>query len=147
MIEPSPIAAQPPTVATAPAQVPDLIDLVADWLIAQALEDADFESLFEGCCNRLLGAGVPLMRGHISFSILHPLYSSLGLTWRRGQAVETESHEHLATGEGFPEHFRVNPLYHMIETGIPFLRRRLTGEGALLDFPVLGEFRDEGVTD
>lgn len=147
MIEPNPIAARLPSGAGAPAQVPDLIDLVADWLIAQALEDADFESLFEGCCNRLLGAGIPLMRGHISFSILHPLYASIGLTWRRGRAVETESHEHLATGEGFPEQFRINPLYHMIETRIPFLRRRLTGEDALVDFPVLREFREAGATD
>ena len=35
----------------------------------------------------------------------------------------------------------------MIETGIPYLRRRLAGLQAILDFPVLKEFHDSGCTD
>jgi adenylate cyclase len=35
----------------------------------------------------------------------------------------------------------------MVETGVPFLRRRLVGAEALLDFPVLSELRDLGATD
>ena len=35
----------------------------------------------------------------------------------------------------------------MIETQLPFLRRRLVGEEALLDFPILAELRDKGATD
>jgi adenylate cyclase len=46
-----------------------------------------------------------------------------------------------------PDRFRQSPLFHMIESQIPFLRRRLTGDEALLDFPILEEFREQGITD
>ena len=125
----------------------DLIGQVADWLMTQALQDADFEGLFAGCCERLAAAGIPLWRGHISFSILHPLYGSMSLTWRPGEEIETVSHAHLGAGEQFPEQFMANPLFHLIKHNMSVLRRRLTGDGATLDFPVLSEFRDQGATD
>ena len=126
-------------------QAPSLIDEVANWLMTQALEETDFESMYEGCCERLLAAGVPLWRGLISFSVLHPLYSSMDMTWMRGRGVELEKREHVK-GD-FSDIFKANPLYHMIKTRIPFLRRHLVGSEALLDFPVLSEFRDMGATD
>lgn len=129
------------------SQFSDLVGQVADWLMTQALQDAEFESMFAGCCERLAAAAIPLWRGHISFSTLHPLYASMSLTWRRGEEIETESHAHLGAGEQFPEQFMANPLYHLIKTQMPFLRRRLTGDEAVLDFPVLTEFRDQGATD
>ena len=133
---------------TTPSHSHALIDQVADWLMSQALEDADFESMFAGCCKRLVAAGIPLWRGHISFSILHPLYASMSLTWWRGVSeVETVSHAHLGAGEQFPEQFMANPLYHLIKHDKPFLRRRLVGKAAKVDFPVLEEFRDQGATD
>ena len=138
----SPLAEQ---VSQAAVQAPSLIDEVANWLMTQALEETDFESMYEGCCERLLAAGVPLWRGHIAFSVLHPLYSGMGMTWLRHRGVEFETYEHV---EGqHPDRFMVSPLYHMIKSRIPFLRRHLTGSEALLDFPVLSEFRDMGATD
>jgi len=129
----------------AAVQAPSLIDEVANWLMAQALEETDFESMFEGCCERLLAAGVPLWRGLIGFAVLHPLYSSMDMIWMRGRGVELRKREH---GEGdIGDMFKANPLYHMIKKQIPFLRRRLVGSEALLDFPVLSEFRDMGATD
>lgn len=128
---------------TAPAPGP--IGEVANWLMDQALADTDLESLYDGCCARLRAVGIPLCRGHIAYSILHPLYGGMGLTWLRGRGVEVESYAH--SGDEFPERFVASPLNHMIETRIPFLRRRLVGEGALLDYPMLLELRDLGVTD
>jgi adenylate cyclase len=126
-------------------QSPRLIDEVANWLIAQALEETDFDSMYEGCCERTLAAGVPLWRGHIAFSVLHPLYSGMGMTWLRHRGVKSERYEHVKGQD--PGRFKVSPFYHMIESRIPFLRRRLTGSEALLDFPVMSEFRDMGATD
>ena len=127
------------------APAPGLIGEVANWLMGQALADTDFETLYDGCCARLRAVGIPLCRGQIAYSILHPLYGGMGLTWVRDQGVEVESYAH--SGDAFPDKFKASPLYHMIETRIPFLRRRLVGEGALLDYPVLSELRDRGVTD
>jgi adenylate cyclase len=127
------------------AQAPSLIDEVANWLMVQALEETDFEGMYEGCCERILAAGVPLWRGHIAFSVLHPLYEGMGMTWLRDRGVESETYEHV---EGqYLDKFKASPIYHMIKNQLPFLRRRLSGDGALFDFPVMSELRDQGATD
>jgi adenylate cyclase len=123
-----------------------LIDEVANWLIAQALVETDFEGMYEGCCERLFAAGVPLWRGHIAYSVLHPLYASMDMTWIRGRGLELYKREHGDSGTSNAQ-FKTSPLYHMIKSRIPYLRRRLIGSEALLDFPVLSEFRDQGATD
>jgi adenylate cyclase len=122
-----------------------LVDSVAEWLMAQALSDPDLDGLFEGCCARLLGAGIPITRGHVAFRTLHPLYASMMLTWRRQGGLERQEVSHAVAERS--EDWRRSPLYHLIETGIPFLRRRLSGREALLDFPVLAELREAGATD
>lgn len=124
-----------------------LIGQVADWLMGQALGETDYEPLIGGCCERLLAAGIPLWRAHLTFRILHPLYESMGVTWLRGEGVTIHRYPHRFDGEDFPEQFRVNPFYHMIKARTPQLRRRLTGPEALLDFPVLAEFRAQGASD
>ena len=66
-----------------------LVDGVASWLMSQALDEASVSDIFEGCCVRMLGAGIPLKRGFISFRTLHPLFASVSLIWRRGEGVNT----------------------------------------------------------
>jgi adenylate cyclase len=123
-----------------------LIDRAADWLMEQALGQTALADLFGGCCERLLGAGIPLSRAHIAFRVLHPLYQVMGMTWLRGSSVESESYI-LSEGEQPPERLASTPIPHMIRTQLPFLRRRLTGDEATIDFPVLAELRDAGATD
>ncbi len=120
-----------------------LIDTLADWLMSQALSETDMESLIGGCCERLAAAGVPLSRAYMAFRTLHPLFQGFGYTWRRGEGVTMESYAYDVGGEAY----RTSPINHMESTGIPYLRRRLTGEQALLDFPVLEEIRAQGATD
>ena len=102
-----------------------LIDRVADWLMEQALGQTALDDLFGGCCERLLGAGIPLSRAHITFRVLHPLYEAMGMTWLRGSGVESESYIHRE-GDQPPEPFASSPLWHMVRTQLPFLRRSLT---------------------
>ena len=112
--------------------------------MTRALGGAEMASLLEGCSSRLLAAGVPLWRTHVSYRTLHPLYGAVGLTWRRGMGVETAEYLHIETGG---EDWRQSPFFHMIKTRIAFVRRHLTGDQTLLDFPVLTELRDGGATD
>jgi adenylate cyclase len=122
-----------------------LVDQVVDWLMAQSLQEADIESLFEGYCERLYAAGLPLFRLHIAYRTLHPLISGIGMTWRRGEPIDIQRFPHHKGPE--PERWLKSPHYHMIEHRVPMMRRKLTGPEALLDFPVLHEFRDDGGTD
>jgi adenylate cyclase len=128
-----------------PAENTGLIDRVADWLITEALAESDVESLFEGCCNRLQAAGIPLWRALLSYPTLHPLHASIWLTWNRGVGVGVV--ESLLGFSSTSDEFLRSPFYHMTQTRIPFLRRRLTGVEATLDFPILEDFRERGATD
>jgi adenylate cyclase len=120
-----------------------LIGSVADWLMAQALAECEVEGLFGGCCNRLRAAGIPLWRAYLTFRTLHPLFRAISLTWRQEGGLESVGHLHTDISAAW----RQSTLRHMMESQIPFLRRRLVGEGAVLDFPVLTELRDKGAQD
>ena len=65
---------------TSGAASPALVERTADWLMAQALKDADLKDIVRGCCERLHGAGVPIARVQCSFTLLHPLYRGIGVT-------------------------------------------------------------------
>ena len=71
-----------------------LIDVTADWLMSQALADGDMESLVEGCCKRLVAAGIPLVRMYLAFRTLHPLFRAVGLTWSREAGMNTVGYLH-----------------------------------------------------
>jgi len=125
-----------------------LIDGVADWLMSQALGDADVQGIVGGCCDRLLAAGIPLSRGFVSFRILHPKFAAVSIIWRRAQRTGTVEHTETLHGEAFTsEDWHQSPMNHMLSTQIPFLRRRLRGEEALLDFPVCRDLREQGASD
>ena len=71
-----------------------LIDKVADWLTQSSLAGDDLETVVRGFCERLAAAGLPIVRVHLSFSMLHPLYDALGFTWERGGGMEVERLPH-----------------------------------------------------
>lgn len=121
-----------------------LIDDTADWLMGQALAEADIEFLFAGCCSRLSAAGIPLSRAHLAYRTLHPLFTSKGITWRPGVAIEHESH---AYGTDETDEWRNSPFYFMTESDIPTLRRRLRGADAIIDYPLLETLAAEGASD
>lgn len=125
-----------------------LMDSVADWLMSQALGEGDVQDIVGGCCDRLLAAGIPLWRVFVSFRILHPKFASVSIIWRRDQRSGVVEHTETLHGAAFSsEEWRQSPMNHMLTTQIPFLRRRLTGDAALLDFPVCRELRDQGGSD
>ena len=85
-----------------------LIDRADDWLMNQALRDAELEVVVRGCCERLHSAGVPIARVQLSFSMLHPLYQAVGYTWRRGQGLQVDAYRHTPNREK-PERFLQSP--------------------------------------
>ena len=121
-----------------------LIDEVADWLMERALVESSLTEIAEGCFLRLHAAGIPLSRSHIAFRTLHPLYGAVGVTWTPSNGIVMQ---HYADPDETNEAWRQSPGYHLIRTRLPFLRRRLTGPEAQLDFPVLEDFREQGASD
>lgn len=118
-----------------------MVDGIADWLMECALdEQTTMQALFEGTCLRLLAGGIPVIRGHIAFRTLHPLFSAMSYSWFKDrETVHLEiAHDSVSVDAGW----QVSPYAFLIENNLDQVRRRLTGENALLDFPVLKDFRE-----
>src|SRR5260370_24909900 len=118
---------------------------ILEWLSNEALQDSEPGALYGELCQRLRGVGRPILRGEVAFRILPPLYDASTVNWgaERGVVVELYRPED-STGH---ERFVRSPLGHALAHRLPILRRRLTGETALLDFESLGEMRASGGTD
>jgi adenylate cyclase len=122
-----------------------LVERADEWLMAQALKDADLESIVRGCCERLAGAGLPIARVFFSFSMLHPLYRAMGYAWRRGQGLKVDAYRHMPSSTP-ADRFLRSPFYYLMKHDLDHLRRRID-TGATLDFPILDDLREEGMTD
>jgi adenylate cyclase len=112
--------------------------------MAQSLTDADLETIVRGCCERLHGAGLPLARVHLSFSVLHPLYRAVGYVWRRSAGLQVEAYRHV--NDDGTDRFRASPYYHMLKHGLEHMRHRLDADSET-EFPIFADFRREGLTD
>ena len=120
------------------------------WLTSAGLRGANAEALFDGYCQRLVWAGVRLLRGHVSTRTLHPQWQGYGFTWRR----ETNAmHVQMFAHNGAPsEVWLTSPFFHLIERARAGefdaqIRRRLEEGPEQRDFPALVEFHAEGATD
>lgn len=116
---------------------------IVEWLAEEALHDSEPATLLDALCQRLRAIGMPILRGQVAFRVLHPLYDAGILNWNAERGVVVDF---FRPNEG-QEQFLRSPINHVLTHRLPILRRRLTGETALLDFNILEEFRDAGGTD
>jgi adenylate cyclase len=117
---------------------------IVEWLAGEALLDSEPTVLYGELCERLRGVGIPIRRGQVGFRMLHPLYDVGRLNWTVEHGVVVELYRPEQIGR---EEFLRSPMGHVLSRRLPILRRRLTGDTALLDFAILEEFRAQGGTD
>lgn len=122
-----------------------LLDRVSYWLQQSALNGASLETLVEGFCERLAAAGVPLLRVHLSFSMLHPLYDALGFTWVRGKGMEIEGFRATAS-EKDTARFLNSPYFHLLSNNLQHLRRQIDPL-APSEFAIFDDLKEMGATD
>ncbi len=120
------------------------IDALSDWLMEQALSEPALEELVEGCNRRLHAAGIPVSRTIITSPILHPLYRSFTVVWTLEEGIETTYHVHDSVNR---DAWKASPLRYILKHRLPAFRRQLVGDNAVLDFPILEELAEEGMTD
>ena len=53
------------------------------WVVRDGIRGADAAAIFDGLCQRLVSAGVPLWRAFIGMPTLHPQWGGYSYTWRR----------------------------------------------------------------
>lgn len=115
----------------------------AEWLITEGWRIRSTGKLVDAVCDHLVDEGVPLWRFATFVATLHPEMFGDNYVWTRGgeRQYRTGSHD-MFNSPVFAE----SPVRVVRETGRP-VRRRLTGPDAVVDFPVLEDLRDGGVTD
>lgn len=127
-----------------------LLDRVGDWLMEVSLAGEDLQTVVRGLCERLAATGVPLARVHLTFSMLHPLYTALGFTWERGKGLRVEGYRGKLTGGAdnlkATDRFLRSPYYHLLSNRLDHMRRRLDTEGPV-EFPIFEELREQKMTD
>jgi len=123
------------------------------WAVDQGLRGAAAEGLFEGFCQRLVAAGVPLWRAFAGMRTLHPQWAGYAYTWRRDlDAVEpaqferSAEYEHEIQTSPFAGLLREAEMTSSHDARLQ-LRRRLTGPEAQPDFPLLKTLASAGGTD
>jgi adenylate cyclase len=124
------------------------------WAVSEGLRGVAADALFDGFCQRLVIAGIPLWRGYVAMNTLHPQWGGYSYTWRRDlNAIEPEQFEravyHGRSWFDSPFAYLLSELNAFSEEADPWrhLRRRLAGPEAKLDFPILEEFAAAGATD
>jgi len=117
---------------------------IADWLLREARELADSRAVVSELGKRLCAEGFPVFRLFVSLRTLHPQVLAIGLAWRRGQQEASEvprAHDILDSP------LYLNSPIRLIFEGAPMVRRRIGAGAGALDFPILADLKEEGVTD
>jgi adenylate cyclase len=122
-----------------------LLDRVSTWLQQSAIHGENLETLVQGFCERLAASGLPLVRVHLSFSMLHPLYDALGFTWERGKGISVEGFR-KDDDHNHPDIFLKSPYYYLLSNNLDHLRRQIDPKKPS-EFPVFDGLKELGVTD
>ena len=120
------------------------IGAIVDWLLSEARLLPDIESLQQGICERLVSAGVPLWRVTFHVPQLHPQMVGQMYTWLSdtGKSSLWDIPRSVAASAAYHN----SPVGLMHRTGA-VVRRRLAGDDADIDFPLLEELVKQGGTD
>ncbi len=95
-------------------------------------------------CAQILAAGIPIVRMFYGVYTLHPVVGAVGYVWRHGNDAAERI---LASWDDTQSPgFRHHPMVAVGETGIAY-RKRLSGTEGPLEYPILEQMRDEGITD
>ena len=122
-----------------------LLERVSTWLQEAALNGEGLETLVQGFCERLAASGLPLIRVHLSFAVLHPLYDALGFTWMRGEGTTVEGYRAERVSDD-NDRFLKSPYYYLLSHKLGHLRRHITADTPN-EFPVFETLKTLGVSD
>lgn len=121
----------------------EVIDAAVAWLTDGARSAPQSPQVLEQLCARLIEAGLPLSRAAVFVRTLHPLTMGRSFVWRPGAEVEVFQAPYEFVVD---ETFLASPVRRIQVTG-ETIRRRIADPECPMDYPVLSEWREEGVTD
>ena len=115
------------------------------WLLDEGRLIADLGELVTSLAAKLTEHGFPLLRFFVSVRTLHPQIAAIGYAWNRGdQRAKRVARDHAVLSS--PE-FMSSPLRLLYQGDEREIRRRLVGDDARFDFPILEDMKKAGATD
>ena len=119
------------------------IAAIVDWLVDGARSAQQPDAMLDELCRRLVEAGVPLWRVAVFVRTLHPNVMARRFIWRPDGPVEiAEAPYSLAEDPAY----QASPMADVYRNGVT-IRRRLADPACPMDYGVLREFREQGMTD
>ncbi|HXR58176.1 MAG TPA: hypothetical protein VN747_02565, partial [Burkholderiales bacterium] len=115
---------------------------VIDWMMHRGRHLATREEIVGGICERVRAAGLPIDRVAFFLWTLHPQYAGVALFWDGARVTLNRG----AHGFERTDVYRNSPAAR-ITGGERVIRRKLEDPGCALDFPVLRELREQGMSD
>ncbi|MBW8639304.1 hypothetical protein K1W69_19070 [Hoeflea sp. WL0058] len=120
-----------------------LVDELIDWMVNGARPSASAKAIIRCICERLLEIGVPIDRFALFIFTLHPNLQGRRFRWFRDGDVDIAE---APMGMFSTEIYRANPIPHVIECG-ESIRRHLEDPDCPEDYLIVGELREQGLTD
>ncbi|PJI43868.1 adenylate/guanylate cyclase domain-containing protein [Ferrovibrio sp.] len=120
-----------------------VLSRAAQWLIDHDGKVMPVSDLLDGFCRQLLEEGVPLFRVTTGLPSMHPLTLTRAFIWQRDQGVTMaeRGHEVMQSDE-----YLKSPIA-VIHEGAAAIRRQIELPETPMDFGILPELKDAGVTD
>lgn len=120
-----------------------LLTPAARWLVEHDGKAMPLVELIEGFCRHLIEEGIPLFRLMTGLPSMHPQTYTRGFTWQRDVGVTMTERPHgvLKTAE------YLNSPIAVIHQGVAAIRRQLELPETPMDFGILAELKEMGVTD
>ena len=115
-----------------------------DWFLTEAWRAETPEALTAAFGHALNAAGIPVWRIQVGLRTLHPQLIGENYTWRRdGDGIRTSRTTRETVRSEMFLHSPLAPIF----AGAGAVRRRLLGEHADPDYPILRELAAAGATD
>jgi adenylate cyclase len=124
---------------------PEARTAILDWLVRETAAQPFFDNLLVDLCNRLHAEGVAVARSMLVVRTNHPEWLGARMLWRPGfdtAEIRTVDYDALLRDD-----YLQSPL-KAVHDGADVIRRALHGSApANDDYPLLGELRQQGLTD
>jgi adenylate cyclase len=117
---------------------------IVDWLDSGVPGAATPQDVLGQLCRRMLQQGFSLSRVGVFVRTLHPNVFGRGFFWREGRE-EVEVDEATHDFVGTEEHLQSTPA--AVWSSGTEIRRRLADPECPMDYPVLADLREQGMTD
>jgi adenylate cyclase len=119
------------------------IEAAAAWLTDGARSAQQPDAVLDELCRRLVAAGLPLWRVAVFVRTLHPNVMARRFIWRPDAPVQLDEAPYRLSED---PNYQSSPMTAVYEHGT-VIRRRLADPDCPMDYGVLHEFREQGITD